>query len=136
MKLFAAFLSVLFAGSLAQASHTACHNSDLFYSYKRVDTGIPPYPGFKIGSETLVYQGKVLVNREIIAGEGGYDTGRYEFALGSSRKTLQKSGNQTAGSTIFTSPVIVYEIDQVNPGKRTEVVKTSVVCTESWAMVP
>jgi hypothetical protein len=136
MKSLGVLLFSLFATNMAQASHTACHNADLFYSYKRVDTGVPPYPGFKVGSIVLVYKGDVLVNREILAGSGSYEIYPYELQLGSSRKVLEEKGNPSSGSQIFKSPAVLYKLDKANPGKRTEIAAAGVVCTESWAMVP
>lgn len=126
-------LGMALASSLASASHTVCSAPEFYYSRTHVDSGAPPPPGTLVGTLTIAAKGRVLVKEQFFANLGHYGLRRYDVAFDGEKQVLNETGNPVAGARVYRIHAV---LKQVPPFPAAELLRTPVVCEETWAMVP
>ncbi len=130
---FSLGLSLLTVGSMAFGSHVVCSSPTLYYSSVRYDFGTAPRPGAELGKLTIFGQGKLLVSQTFFEGLGNYTTTKYGVTFAGPKKELARTGNQTAGSLVYTDVAV---LKTQAPFPVSELDRSPVVCEQTWAMVP
>lgn len=120
-------------GTAAFGSHTVCSSPSLYYSSVRHDFGTAPLPGMELGTLQIFAQGKLLVDQKFTQGLGGFTIRKYDVAFVGPKVVVKKTGSQVAGSAIYTDTAV---LSTSAPGPVAEVLRTPVVCENTWAMVP
>lgn len=134
MKSTVVALVLLFSFFSAHAGSTICAGPTLYYSYLQTDLGIQPLPGTKIGSETIVSNGQVLLNEEFFAGDGQFKIFPFSVTIMKDGDVVDSTGSQAQGSEISKTTAVLYNVDPYHPNKKTEVYREDVVCTVKWSM--
>lgn len=132
MKYFLMITAAL-VGSFAHASHTTCSSPSLYYSNVRHDFGTAPPPGTETGSLTILAKGHLLENITYTAGHGGFTIAKHGVSFAGPRVVLAKTGNQVAGAIVYTNTAV---LSTQAPYPIEELLRSSVVCEETWAFVP
>lgn len=135
MKTKIAFLFLMtFASVCAQANTYTCANAQLYFSQIRYGGGVAPRPGTKIGSTILVYQGKLKMNVDRLAGQNPV-LEPYQFELSGKEETLEEKGNQVSGSKVYKDTATVYKVSKTNPNQRQVIIEgEEVVCSQTWEL--
>lgn len=129
----ALLLSIAWLGSFAYGSHTVCSSPNLYFASVRHDFGTQPPKGTETGKLTILVNGKLLDSITYTQGQENIERPKYSVSLTGEKNVLLKQGNQTAGTTVFTTTALVKA--SASEDESTEL-KTSVICESKWALVP
>lgn len=125
-------LGLLVVSASATASYTVCSSPSLYFSQTRVDSGIPPRPGMVTGTITIVSKGSVLVRQNVV--EGTPTRTRYRVSFDGTPKVLDETGVGTAsGARVFR---VTGVLKAQRAPAEVEMLRTPLVCEETWALVP
>lgn len=129
-------LGLLLLSSFTFASSLVCSSEKLYYSNVRGDFGTKPPAGTVIGTVTLVYNGKTLLQYNSVAGLSPQGVPPYQFSLTGEQKILEKTGNQAYGTLVFKQTGALNKVDSLSGKIIEEVARETVVCQQLWRMVP
>ena len=121
------------AGTFSYGSHTVCSAPNLYYSATRGDFGTQPPKGTTLGNLTIFSKGSLLVNQDYIQGGNQVAAPKFGVTFAGPQVVLSKTGAAGFGSLVFKDTAILYT---VAPNPIAEILRTPVVCEQTWALVP
>ena len=125
-------LAICILGLTAHAGTTVCAGKSLYYSSIRADLGTKPPTGYPLGSETIVFKAKVLVDKKIIV---GVQTPAPKYTVNLIDADLITSdGNMKQGSSISKKTVILNKVNPLTGAFENEVSREEVICQQTWMM--
>jgi hypothetical protein len=122
-------LLALLACADAFASGTFCSGFSIHYSENRVDLGIPPPPGLRLGEQFLAQDGTLLGKIEFFQDQPSVGDFPYQVDI-TNKKTLARHGDPGMGWEVFSADFTATKPGDSNP------IQESVVCKTTWAIVP
>jgi len=126
-------LAIASLSSLSYGSYTVCSSPNFYYSSVRHDFGTPPPPGSETGKLTIAKDGKTLVSKTFYSGEGAYSLPRYVVEFVGPKEVIKEEGVEVAGSAVYTDVAV---LRTAKPFEEKEVLRTRVLCENTWAFVP
>ena len=132
MKAKILYLVICTLGLSAQAGTTVCAGKSLYYSSVRADLGTKPPTGYPLGSETVVFNAKILVDKKIIV---GIQTPSPKYSIDLiDAEVLTSDGNMKKGSSISKKTALLSKINPHTGALENEVSREEVVCQQTWMM--
>jgi len=122
-------LLALLACADAFASGTFCSGFSVHYSENRVDLGIPPPPGLRLGQQILSQDGLLLGKIEFFQDQPSVGDFPYQVEI-TNKKTLSREGSPVSCWVVFSADFTASKSGDSAP------IQEPVVCKTTWAFVP
>ena len=129
-------LVLILVAAPAFAGSTICSSEKIYYSNVRFDFGTPPPPNTVLGRVVIAYDGQVLLDETPIQGLRRLGAPPYRVNLEGTKSVLAEEGTPDNGARVFRQTGVVEKVEPLNPGRRTELGRETVLCRETWRLAP
>lgn len=115
------------------ANSMVCSNENLYFSSVQNDYGVQPLPGTLIGKFVLVYEGKTLLNQNLIVGQSLEGEAPYKVHLLEKPIMVETSEVGISISKIFKQTALLLKVEST--GSK-EITRENVICRSTWVIYP